>query len=155
MPKVSVEWQDKLKFIATDEAGHNITMDAPVAAGGENSAPAPLSLILMSVAGCSGVDIISFLDKMAVRIDDFKVEVDAERAGQDPKVYTVINVLYKFKGENIPADKMDQAIRLSVEKYCSAAHIVNKTAKMNYSYEINETLYRYQPSSGINEVLRG
>ncbi len=141
MPKVNVEWEGKLKFSATDESGHTITMDAPIGAGGDNTAPTPMALILMSVAGCTGIDIVSILNKMKVEVDKFDITVEGERASEHPKVYTDVCLVYRFKGNNIPAEKVERAIKLSVDKYCSALHMVNKTAKINVSYEINGQKY--------------
>ncbi|MBM7854858.1 putative redox protein [Desulfohalotomaculum tongense] len=144
MPKVNVEWEGNLKFTATDEAGHSITMDAPVQAGGENTAPSPLTLVLMSLAGCSSIDIVTILSKMKVKVERFNIEVDGRRAEQHPKIFTDINVFFKFSGEDIPRDKVERAIGLSVEKYCSVAHMLNKACNINYVYEINGTRYQYQ-----------
>jgi putative redox protein len=137
MPKVTVEWEGKMKFSATDESGHTITMDAPVAAGGDNTAPTPMALILMSVAGCSGIDIVSILEKMKVKIDQFDIDVEGDRVGEHPKVFSTVNVVYKLKGDELTQDKVERAVKLSVDKYCSAVHIVNKTAQMKFTYEIN------------------
>lgn len=137
MPRVTVEWEGKMKFSATDESGHTITMDAPIAAGGDNTAPTPLSLILMSVAGCSGIDVVSILDKMKVTVECFNIEVEGDRVDDNPKVFKTITVVYKFKGEDLPQDKVERAVKLSVDKYCSAVHIVNKSAQMQFIYEIN------------------
>jgi putative redox protein len=144
MPKVSVEWKGKFKFAATNESGHTLMMDAPVAAGGENTAPSPLQLILMSVAGCSGVDIVAILDKMKVKVDTFNMDVEGTRAESHPKVFTGIKVVYKFTGTDIDPDKVSRAIKLSVDKYCSAIHMVNKTAQINFVYEINGIEYQLQ-----------
>ncbi|MEG6615028.1 OsmC family protein [Peptococcaceae bacterium 1198_IL3148] len=144
MPKVTVEWEGKMKFSATDESGHTITMDAPTAAGGDNTAPTPLSLILMSVAGCSGIDIVSILDKMKVKVEQFNIEVEGERVDDNPKVFKTVNVVYKLKGEHLPPDKVERAVKLSVDKYCSAVHIVNKTAQMKFTYEVNGERFALQ-----------
>ncbi|MBO8137564.1 MAG: OsmC family protein [Desulfotomaculum sp.] len=146
MPKISVEWEGKLKFTATDESGHSITMDAPVQAGGDNTAPSPLTLVLMALAGCSSVDIVTILDKMKVNIDEFNIDVEGQRADQHPKIFTHIDVVFKFKGSDIPRDKVERAIGLSVGKYCSVAHMINKASNINYYYEINGTRYQYQPN---------
>ncbi|MTI80968.1 MAG: OsmC family protein [Firmicutes bacterium] len=144
MPKVNVEWEGNLKFTATDEAGHSTTMDAPVEAGGDNTAPSPLTLVLMSLAGCSGVDIVAILKKMKIEIDQFNMELEGLRAEEHPKIFNKINVVYKFKGADLPQDKVERAVGLSVDKYCSVAHMVNKAAKISYAYEINGTRYQYQ-----------
>lgn len=141
MPKVSVEWKGNFKFAATDESGHTLMMDAPVAVGGENTAPSPMMLILMSVAGCSGVDIVSILNKMKVKFASFNMDLEGIRADHHPKVFTAVKVIYKFTGEDIDPDKVARAIKLSVDKYCSAIHMVNKTAQMTFGYQINGTEY--------------
>ncbi|MCD5405275.1 OsmC family protein [Peptococcaceae bacterium] len=143
MHKVDIKWQGKRKFKATDEDGHIVEMDAPEAIGGENSAVSPLKLMLMSLAGCSGVDIISFLESIPVKVEEFKIEVNGVRADSAPQVYKKINVVYKLKGD-IPVDKVEDALKLSIEKYCSAAHMINKVADISYSYEVNGELYQYK-----------
>ncbi len=142
MPKVNAEWKGKMKFSATDESGHTITMDAPIQAGGENTAPSPLTLILMSVAGCTGIDIVSILGKMKQEIEWFNIQVEGQRADDHPKVYTNVNLIYQFKGKNVAPEKVERAIKLSADKYCSAMHIVNKTAQINILYEINGQTYK-------------
>ena len=142
MHKVSVKWRGKRKFKAEDEDGHVVEMDAPRAIGGENSAVSPLKLILMSIAGCSGVDVISFLEAIPVKVDEFRIEVDGIRAEIVPKVYKHINVAYKLKGD-IPVGKVEDAFKLSIEKHCSTVHMTNKVADLSFAYEINGKRYEY------------
>jgi len=96
-----------------------------------------MELVLMAIAGCSGMDIVTILEKMQIKYKRFEIEVEGERAGEHPRVFTDIEVVYKFWGDNIPKDKVERAISLSMEKYCSVANMLDKAANISYSSEIN------------------
>jgi len=102
---------------------------------GKGEYPSPMELLLISLAGCTAMDVISILNKKRLKVEDFSVEVEGIRREQHPKVYTHIKVRYIFKGD-IPEKAVEQAIRLSMEKYCSVSAMLKATAKVEWEYEI-------------------
>ena len=138
--RVEVRWKDKMQFVARGEdSGGQIFIDG----GGEPDQPVlgprPMEVMLMSVGGCTGIDVVSILRKMRVDFSEFWIEIEAERAPSHPKVFTEITLFYRIKGENITPEAMERAIRLSQEKYCSASQSLK--APIRYKFEINGVLY--------------
>jgi len=132
-----VEWMpDSMTFIAKTGTGHIVAMDAPIEAGGDNFAPRPMELLLIGAAGCSCFDIVSILKKSRQKILACNAEVKSQRAEIDPKVFTNISFHFRVKGNNLQYDKVENAVRLSHEKYCSASIMLGKTAKLEYTFEI-------------------
>lgn len=113
--------------------------DSSVTAGGTGIGSTPMEMVLMSIAGCSGMDIVSILEKMRVSFDRFEVSVQGERAIEHPRVFTDIEVIYQFWGEGLSEaeEKLKRAISLSMEKYCSVANMIDKAANLTYRLEIN------------------
>ena len=112
-------------------------IDASVTAGGTGHGTNPMELLLMAIAGCSGMDIVSILEKMKVKFLRFETTVEGERASDHPRVFIDIEVVYKFWGESLSEDKLQRAARLSMEKYCSVANMIDKAANLTYRIEIN------------------
>ncbi len=124
---------------ASNEAGHTLRMDS-----GADSNPAqamtPMQLLLAGIGGCSTVDIVLILQKQRQNVADIQVVVEGERAkDQTPAVFTDIQLHYTLFGDNLEEEKVRRAIDLSVEKYCSVAKMLEKTAKITYSFEIKTT----------------
>jgi len=138
MKTARVKWVENLKLIGDTPSGHTIVMDGPKQVGGDDSAVRPGELTLVALGGCTGIDVITILEKMRVKFDSFEVVVSAEPAEEHPKVWTKIHVKYIFKGKNIDEAKVKKAITLSEEKYCSVSVMLRKTAQMTYDYEIME-----------------
>ncbi|WP_206810892.1 OsmC family protein [Paradesulfitobacterium ferrireducens] len=112
-------------------------IDQSVKAGGTGMGASPMELVLMAIAGCSGMDAVSILEKMRVDFDRFHIFVQGERAADHPKVFTDIEVVYKFWGKTLPEDKLQRAVSLSMEKYCSVANMIDKAANLTYRIMIN------------------
>lgn len=112
-------------------------IDSSVTAGGTGYGSSPMELILMAIAGCSGMDIVSILEKMHTTYDRLEILVQGDRAADHPRVFTDIEVVYKFCGNELPEDKLLRAIQLSMEKYCSVANMLDKVANLTYRLEIN------------------
>lgn len=128
---------DAFLFEAKNEQGKTMQMDANPEVGGGDLAFRPVQALVASLGGCSGIDVIMILKKQKQQIDDFDVEIDVERAtDQTPAIVTGLHLKFKLKGK-IDADKLDKAIKLSLEKYCTVAKMLEKTAKITYSYQIN------------------
>ncbi len=128
---VRVKWVENLKFIAKGNSNHSIILDTKKEVGGEDSAPSPMEVVLFALGGCTGMDVVSILKKMHYNIEEFYIEIDAERNNEHPKVYKNIKLVYNIKGE-IPFEKIEHAVKLSQEKYCSVSAMLSKTAKITY-----------------------
>jgi putative redox protein len=132
--EMNVRWDGDMAFTGLAPSGHELKMDAAESVGGKNSGARPTELLLSAVAGCTGIDIISILNKMRLNITSFEMKVSGERAEDHPKKFTQINIHYALKGE-LPEDKVIRAIDLSKNKYCSVAHSLS--AEITVSYSIN------------------
>ena len=125
-------------FEASNEDGKTVQIDAAEDIGGHNKGVRPMQLLIMGLGGCSGIDVINILKKQKQEIEDFEIELDAERfANQQPSVFENILVVFKLKGKTLDEAKVLRAASLSMEKYCSVSAILNKTASIKYSVELN------------------
>lgn len=138
MKKAVVKWVDGMRFVGLGHANHSIVIDGPADAGGLDSATRPGELVLMALAGCTGIDVVSILNKMHVAFDSFEIGVEAEVAENHPKIYTKIAIEYRIRGKNLPADKLERAIKLSQETYCSVSKQLRPSAEISYRYKILE-----------------
>ncbi len=137
MTEVKAKWTEGMQFVARVNSGHAVVMDALPQVGGMATGARPMELLLIGLAGCTGMDVVSILRKMRVEFDRFEVRVKAEKAPQHPKVYTRIDLEYIIWGEKIPEDGFQKAINLSQERYCSASVMLGRTAQLSHSYRIN------------------
>ncbi|HEU4436870.1 MAG TPA: OsmC family protein, partial [candidate division Zixibacteria bacterium] len=96
--KTTVVWKEKIAFLGKSESGHTVRMDSAVEKGGDNSGPSPMELMLISLGGCTGMDVVAFLKKRRVEPTGLEIEIEAERAKEHPQVYTKATILYKIKG---------------------------------------------------------
>ncbi len=135
--QINVDWQGDLEFKNQLPSGHELTVDAAEKSGGHNQGPRPMELLLSGLAGCTGIDVVLILNKMKTELEDFNMEIEAERAEEAPKRFTKIHIKYKFKGKKLSERKVERAINLSEEKYCSASNSLN--AEITSSYEIEHT----------------
>lgn len=132
----SVRWVDGLVFETQTESGHRGYLDSFPKEGETSKGPTPMELILVAVAGCTGMDIVDILRKKRLDIKGLEVQVTGTRAETYPMVYTELDVVYRVRGKNIPASAVEQAVKLSEEKYCSVGIMIGKAAKINSRYEI-------------------
>ncbi|MFC2105003.1 OsmC family protein, partial [Bacteroidota bacterium] len=121
----------------SDVNGHKITIDATESVGGENRGPRPKPLMLLALAGCTGMDVVSILKKMRVELDDLSIEVVANHIEEHPKHYDEMKVIYKFWGKDLPKEKLEKAVNLSDERYCGVSAVYKKAIKMSHEIEIN------------------
>lgn len=130
---INAEWKGKMKF-ETELDGHNVVLDASPDTGGEDEGPRPKKLMLLALAGCTGMDVVSILKKMRVSFDSLNIEIEADSTEEHPMHYTKIKVIYKFKGEKIDKEKIKKAVDLSQNKYCGVSAVYKKA--LDLSYEI-------------------
>ena len=134
--KVAIERvNDKVHLQARNEFGNVVDIDGSADIGGQDLGARPMQLVLMALGGCTSMDVLSMLEKMRDEVQSYKVTVEAERAEDHPRVFTSIHVHYIFSG-NINPKNIERAIQLSMDKYCSVTHMLNKTADITHSYEI-------------------
>lgn len=127
---------DAMHLQASNEEGLSIEMDGSPEIGGKGKGPRPMQVLLMSLAGCSSMDVLSILQKMRENVEDYQVEVSGHREeGAVPAVFTKIHIHYILKGP-LKEENVSKAIRLSMEKYCSVSKMLEKTAEITYSHEI-------------------
>jgi len=135
---ITTVWKKNLQFESNNPSGHTVLMDTSVENGGENSGLAPKAMMLSSLAGCSGLDVISVLNKMKVQVDDFKIITTGKLTDEHPKYYHNVHVVYQFFGKNLPLDKLKKAVDLSVEKYCGVMEMFRRFAKVTIEIEYND-----------------
>jgi len=134
---VDTVWKGQMKFEA-DLDGHKIMVDATPEAGGEDAGPRPKKLMLVALAGCSGMDVVSILQKMRVPIEDLTISIEADATEEHPKHYTAMKVLYRFKGKELDLQKLQKAVRLSQEQYCGVAAAYKKGMTLTWDIEVEE-----------------
>jgi len=133
---LNVNWVDGMTF-ESDVNGHKITIDAVESVGGNDNGPRPKPLMLLSLAGCTGMDVVSILKKMRVELDNFAIEVESEMTEEHPKHYNKINVIYKFWGKDLPMEKLEKAVSLSDERYCGVSAVYKKAIEMTHEIKLN------------------
>ena len=134
--KAYVKWLGDELFQGTSENGHTITLDA----NGGATAPSPLENVLLSLGGCSSVDVVSILQKARQAIKGCVVEITAQRVETVPKLFSDIHLHFIIEGNNINPKHVERAVKLSAEKYCSVALMLNKNVRINHDFIIKENL---------------
>lgn len=136
--KARMKWlgQDGMAFVAESGSGHALVLDGSPDAGGRNLGPRPMELVLMGLGGCSSFDVVLILKRSRQDIHDCVVEIESERAEIDPKVFTRIHMHYIVTGRNLDPGRVERAIQLSAEKYCSASIMLEKTAEITHDFEV-------------------
>ncbi len=135
---ISVKWIDGMLMVGQSDSGHAIVMDGPPEIGGENLGVRPMEMLLLGMTGCTIIDVVSTLKKMREDVVDCQTQVSADRSEEYPKVFTNIHVHFVLRGKQLNPLKVDKAIKLSAEKYCSASIMIGKTAIITHDYEIIE-----------------
>jgi putative redox protein len=121
-----------MRFRAADENGAGVTMDTGTAYGGSGEHPTPMALVAFSLAGCAGMDALSILEKMRVKISSFDVEVDVRRREEVPRIYEEIKMTFIISGDGVPEDKARKAVDLSVNKYCSVGVMLREKVSITH-----------------------
>ncbi len=132
------QWAGGMSFNSTINE-HEISVDAHPKVGGEGKGPRPKPLLLFSLAGCTGMDVVSLLKKMRVEFSDFKIDVAAELTEDHPKYYRKIHLSYILTGNDIDKGKVEKAVNLSQDKYCGVSYMLKKTSEITYEIIINGT----------------
>jgi len=127
-----------VSFAGTADSGHRVVMDGPPEFGGRNKGTRPMEMLLLGLGGCSAFDVVHMLRKGRVDLTNCEVEIEAERASKDPKVFTRIHMHFVVYGNSLPESKVKRAVRLSADKYCSASIMFGRVARLTHDYEIIE-----------------
>lgn len=134
--QTSLTWAGGAAFVGHTPSGHKIVMDGPPEGGGRDLGPRPMETLLLGMGACTSYDVISILKKARQDIQDCRIEIEAQRAEVDPKVFTAIRVHFTFIGRDIQEKQVQRAIHLSAEKYCSASIMLGKTARITHTFDI-------------------
>ncbi len=128
---VTTTWKGKMQFESTNPSGETFLINAAAEHGGEGSGLRPKAMMLSALAGCSGLDVASLIEKMKLEVADFKIETIANLTEEHPKVYDSVTVEYHFYGNNLNEAKLQRAVDLSVEKYCGVMEMFRQFAKID------------------------
>jgi len=137
--KATVTLQEKVRFKAWAESGHTVTIDGPEDAGGENAGFRPMELMLLGLGGCMAFDVNMILKRMRQNVTAYRMNMEAERADEPPRVYTQVKMEHIFQGENLNPDSIQRAINLAESTYCSGSAMFAKTAKIVNTFRILES----------------
>ena len=137
--KARVQWAGEALFLGESGSGHAVVMDGPHDAGGRNLGVRPMEMLLIGLGGCSNFDVVSILRKGRQPVESCEVFLDAERAGEEPKVFTKIHLHFVVKGRWLKEAQVKRAVELSAEKYCSASIMLGRAGvDISHDYEIVE-----------------
>ncbi len=136
--KVYLKQVKGLTLAAKGESNHWVTMDGPENLGGNNAGIRPKELVLIALAGCTGSDVVSILQKKRINLTDFEINISAQQTEEHPKVFTHIDLEYVFYGKRIQSKDVERAIELSTETYCGVSAMLKKAMPINHSYRIVE-----------------
>ncbi|NBQ84872.1 MAG: OsmC family protein [Methylophilaceae bacterium] len=136
--KVRVKWVEDVCFMGETESSHAVIMDGSPEIGGRNLGMRPMEMLLVSMGGCSSIDVVTILKKSRQAITNCVAEITAERADEIPKVFTKIHVHYVVTGKGLNPVQVERAVNLSAEKYCSASIMLGKAATITHDFEVVE-----------------
>ncbi|AZO68226.1 MAG: OsmC family protein [Mesorhizobium sp.] len=137
--KARVKWVEDRTFVGESGSGHKVVLGTAFGPDGKTPGPSPMELVLLGTGGCSAYDVVHILEKGREAVEDCVVELDADRAEADPRVFTRIHMHFVVEGRALSPDKVRRAINLSIEKYCSASAMVAKTAEITHDFEVIDT----------------
>ncbi len=136
--KGKVIWTGKRGFLGETESGHKVKMDIAIEKGGENTGPPPVQLMLVALGACTGIDVVSIMEKKRAKVEGVEIKLEAEQAENYPKVFKKINLEFIFQGKDLKEADLKNAIELSKNKYCSIGAMLEKTAEIGYSWRIEK-----------------
>ncbi|HTE41334.1 MAG TPA: OsmC family protein [Steroidobacteraceae bacterium] len=136
--KARIKWVQDVMFLGESGSGHAIVMDGSPESGGRNLGVRPMEMLLLGLGGCSAFDVVTILKRGREPVTDCVVEMQAQRAETDPKVFTAIEMIYKVSGRHLDLKKVERAVALSAEKYCSASKMLSATAAITHRVELTD-----------------
>ena len=136
--QAKIQWQEQVRFSGQADSGHNVTIDGPKEAGGENAGFRPMELMLLGMGGCIAFDVLTILKKMRQEVTAYHVNIEAERADDPPRVYTSAKLEHVLQGKGLKASSIARAIELAETTHCSGSAMFAKTAKVTNTFRIIE-----------------
>ena len=136
--KARVQWLDGRAFVGESGSGHEVVMDGAPESGGRNIGIRPMEMLLLGLGACSAFDVVMIVERMREKVTALDIGLEAERAETDPKVFTHVKLIYKLRGDGLDPKKVERAINLSADKYCSASVIIGAHAKIEHTFEIEQ-----------------
>ena len=136
--KCRVKWLDNMSFVGESGSGHSVVMDGAPEFGGRNLGFRPMEMLLLGLGGCTAFDVVMILQKSRQNIDDCEVNIEAERSDEIPKVFTRIHIHFVISGRGLDRGRVEKAVNLSADKYCSASEMLGKVAEISHDFEIVE-----------------
>ena len=136
--RARIKWVQDATFLGEAGSGHAVVMDGPPEHGGRNLGVRPMEMLLLGMGGCTAFDVVHILKKSRQPVTDCVAELEAERAPEDPKIFTRIHVHFIVTGSGLDDRRVARAVSLSADKYCSASIMLGKTAAITHDYEIRE-----------------
>ncbi len=133
---ISVSWLKDMSFEA-DVNGHKLYLDASPEHGGKNLGPRPKPLMMVALAGCTGMDVVSMLQKMRVNYESLNILVEGDLTEEHPKLFKSMKLVYEFKGEDLPMDKIQKAVDLSRERYCGVYAMYKEIMELEYEIRVS------------------
>lgn len=134
--KARIKWVENRIFIGESGTGHSIVLGSGGGASGGSIAPSPMELVLIGLGGCTAYDVLHILEKGREPVEDCVVELEAERAESEPRVFTRVRLRYVVTGRGLDRTKVERAVQLSADKYCSASVMIGKTAEITHEIEV-------------------
>lgn len=138
--QVSIDWKQGMSFGGRAPSGYTLDLSAETEVGGAGDGFSPMELMALGMAGCTGMDVISILQKKRQEVTAFEVRVNTRKATEHPKVWTEVVIEYVVTGKNVDSAAVQRAIQLSSEKYCPAQNMIKKAVRIETKYEIKETV---------------
>ncbi len=135
---ITTTWLGNMKFESTNPSGHNLFIDAGEDNGGKGEGYRPKALMLSALAGCSGLDVASLIKKMKLKVDTFKIEIDANLTQEHPKYYDMVSMNFHFFGKELDEKKLEKIVNLSIEKYCGVMEMFRQFAEVKVSLIFNK-----------------
>lgn len=135
--KVSLKWQEGMTFEG-EVNGHKLIIDADDSVGGKDKGPRPKPLMLLALAGCTAMDVVSILNKMRMAYDDFSIDVVSNKTEEHPTVYTDFKIIYNFKGKDLDLEKIKKSIELSQDRYCGVSAMYRSIGPVNFEIVTEE-----------------
>ena len=136
--KARVKWVEAMSFLGEAGSGHAVLMDGAPDAGGRDLGPRPMEMLLLGLGGCTAFEVVLILKRGREKITDCVVEIEGDRAETDPKIFTKIHLVYKLTGRALSREKVERAVALSTEKYCSATAQLGALAAISHEIQILE-----------------
>jgi putative redox protein len=136
--KATVKWLDHMSFVGESGSGHSVVMDGAPDVGGRNMGVRPMEMVLLGLGGCTSFDLVLILQRQRQAVADVQVEIEAERATKAPKVFTKIHVHYIVEGRELDSKKVERAVNMTAEKYCSVSIMLSASVEITHDFEIIE-----------------